>query len=188
MTFLSDSELSFLRELGEILAALGLIGAASLFFFPANRRFLEHVLGAFFTLMAVGGVALAWKTDRLEAADRTLTPVQQATIGEAISQFPTTTFEILTSRGNKEAHSLALKLVDAVKTGSGAPPPFFDQLSPLPLGMVMIFDATDADLRREFFDKVGRRLMEARIVFVSDSRPEMGGRKGIVRIVVGEKP
>jgi hypothetical protein len=188
MTFLSDSDLSFLREVGEILAVLGLIGVASLFFFPVNRRLLERSLGVIFTLTAVGGIALAWKTDRLENADRTLTPAQQAAIGEAIGQFPTTTFEILTSRGNREAHSLALKLVDAVKAGRGAHPTFSDELLLLPLGMVMIFDPKDADLRREFFDKVGRRLMEARIVFVSDSRPGMGGKKDTVRIVVGEKP
>src|SRR5262245_60737019 len=126
--FLSDAELALLGNLGECLVAVGVVGAVSLFFFPKNRRVQERLLSVLFMLMAAGGVALAWRADSLGHADRDLTPAQQATIGNAISQFAAVKFEVMTSRGNSEANSLALTLVDAVKAGSGAMPHFYDQI------------------------------------------------------------
>jgi hypothetical protein len=179
------SDLSLVSGLGELLVLLGLVGAVSLFFFPVDRRIQERSLGVLFTLMAAGGVALAWRADKLENANRDLTPEQHVRLSKAISQFPTTKFEVLTSRGDREAHSLALKIVDAVKAGSGAMPDFDDEKLSLPVGVVLVF-ARDADLRHNVADTVGRRLMEARIAVISDLAPELGEQT--VRIVVGGKP
>jgi hypothetical protein len=180
------SDPSLLGDLGLGLIVLGLVGAVSLFFFPKDRRILERSLGVLFTLMAVGGVALAWSAEKLLAADRDLTPVQQATLSKAISQFPTLKFEVFTSRGDREAHALALKIVDAVKAGTGAMP-FFDEamLSP-PIGVVLILDTKDADLRDHVVDTLGRPLMAARIAVISDRETEVGDHT--LRIVVGGKP
>jgi hypothetical protein len=180
------SDLSLVSGLGELLIVLGLVGAVSLFFFPVDRRIQERSLGVLFTLMAAGGVALAWRADKLENANRDLTPEQHVRLSKAISQFPTTKFEVLTSRGDREAHALALKIVDAVKAGSGAKPVFDDEKLSLPLGVVLVFAAKDADLRRDVADAVGRRLMEARIAVISDLAPELSEQT--VRIVVGGKP
>ena len=180
------SDLSLLNGLGEALVVLGLVGAVSLFFFPMDRRMQERSLGVLFTLMAAGGVGLAWRADRLGNADRDLTPEQHVRLSKAISQFPTAKFEVLTSRGDREAHSLALKIVDAVKAGTGAMPAFEDEKLSLPIGVVLVFAAKDADFRHNVADTVGRRLMEARIAVISNIAPEL--REQTVRIVVGGKP
>jgi hypothetical protein len=182
----SDADLSLLSSLGELLVLLGLVGAVSLFFFPKDRHIRERSLGVLFTLMAAGGVALIGRADKLENANRDLTPAQQAALGKAISQFPTVKFEVLTSRGDREAHSLALKIADAVKAGSGAMPHFYDKIEPSPLGVVLTFAAKDADLRHNVANTVGRRLMEARIVNISDSSTELG--ENTLWIIVGGKP
>ncbi len=180
------SDLSLVSGLGELLVLLGLVGAVSLFFFPVDRRIQERSLGVLFTLMAAGGVALAWRADKLENANRDLTPEQHVRLSKAISQFPTAKFEVLTSRGDREAHALALKIVDAVKAGSGAMPVFDDEKLSLPLGVVLVFAAKDTDLRRNVADTVGRPLMAARIAVISDLAPELSEQT--VRIVVGGKP
>ena len=183
---ISFSGLSFLYDLGQGLVVLGLVGAVSLFFFPKDRRILERSLGVLFTLMAIGGVGVMWKVDKLLAADRDLTPVQQATLSKAISQFPTLKFEVFASRGDREAHALALKIVHAVKAGSGAMPHFDDQMPSLPPGVVLILDDNDADPDHNFVDTVGRPLMAARIAVMGDRAIDLS--EHTVRIVVGEKP
>lgn len=163
---------------------LGLVGAVSLFFFPEGRRILERSLGVLFTLVVIGGVALTWRAERLRNADRDLTPAQQATLSKALSQFPAVKFEVLTSRGDKEAHSLGLKIVDAVKAGSGATPLFDEIISP-PVGVVLVL-GKEADPDHAVVDTVGRLLMAAHIAVISDRTVELD--EHTVRIVVGEKP
>jgi hypothetical protein len=182
---LSDASLSLLNDLGEMLIALGLVGVVSLFFFPKGRHILERSLGVLFTLVAVGGVALTLRAEKLRNADRDLTPAQQANLSKAISQFPTVKFEVFTSRGDREAYSLALKIVDAVKAGSGAMPLFDDQMLSLPMGVVFVLDDEDANPERHVVDTVGRLIMAARIASISDRATEIG--ESTVRIVVGGK-
>jgi len=178
------SEPSLLNDLGQGLIVLGLVGAVSLFFFPEGRRILERSLGVLFTLVVIGGVALTWRAERLRNADRDLTPAQQATLSKALSQFPAVKFEVLTSRGDKEAQSLALKIVDAVKAGSGATPLFDEIISP-PVGVVLVL-GKEADPDHAVVDTVGRLLMAAHIAVISDRTVELD--EHTVRIVVGEKP
>jgi len=139
-----------------------------------------------FTLMASGGVAILWRADNLENANRDLSPAQQAALSKTVSQFPTVKFRVLTSRGNSEAHSLALKIVEAVKAGSGTMPPFYDELVSLPKGVVIFFNPKDADLGRKVYDAIGRELMKARIVGITASKADLD--EGTVWITVGEKP
>ena len=178
------SEPSLLNDLGQGLIVLGLVGAVSLFFFPEARRILERSLGVLFTLVVIGGVAITWRAERLRNADRDLTPAQQATLSKALSQFPAVKFEVLTSRGDKEAQSLALKIVDAVKAGSGATPLFDEIISP-PVGVVLVL-GKEADPDHAVVDTVGRLLMAAHVAVISDRTVELD--EHTVRIVVGEKP
>jgi hypothetical protein len=180
------SDPSLLGGLGEALVVLGLVGQVSLFFFPAGRRIMERSLGVLFTVVAIGGVALASRAATLRDADRGLTPAQQATLSKAVSQFPAFKFEVLTSRADKEAHSLALKIVDAVKAGSGATPSFGEAMPSLPMGVVLVLRANDADPGRTVVDTVGRAFMAARIAVISDRDTDLGD--DTVRIVVGGKP
>lgn len=182
--FFSDP--SVLDRLGEAVIVFGLVGQISLFFFPEGRRVLERSMGVLFTLVVIGGVALTWRAEKLQDADRDLTPAQQATLGKAIGQFPTVKFEVIASREDKEAHALALKIADAIKSGSGAMPRFGDVLiSPMP-GVVLLLDGKDAKLDRTVADTVGRLLMAARIAVIGDVEPELG--EHTLRIVVGKKP
>lgn len=135
--------------------------------------------------MVIGGVALTWRAERLRNADRDLTPAQQATLSKALSQFPAVKFEVLTSRGDKEAHSLALKIVNAVKTGSGAMPLFDEKILSPPVGVVLVL-GKEADPDHAVADTVGRLLMAAHIAVISDRTVELD--EHTVRIVVGEKP
>jgi hypothetical protein len=179
------SEPSLLNDLGQGLIVLGLVGAVSLFFFPEGRRILERSLGVLFTLVVIGGVALTWRAERLRNADRDLTPAQQATLSKALSQFPAVKFEVLTSRGDKEAHSLALKIVDAVKAGSGAMPLFDEKILSPAVGVVLVL-GKEADPDHAVADTVGRLLMAAHIAVISDRTVELD--EHTVRIVVAEKP
>ncbi len=180
------SDPSFLSSVGQVLLVLGVVGQVSLFFFPAGRRFLERSLGVIFTVVAIGGVGLAWRAQDLRDADRDLTPAQQTALGAALGQFPGVKYEVLTSRADPEAHALALKIADAVKAGSGAMPSFSDALPSPPPGVVLVLRARDADPGRAFVDTVGRVLMAARIAVISDKAIDVGDNT--VRIVVGGKP
>jgi hypothetical protein len=179
------SEPSLLNDLGLGLIVLGLVGAVSLFFFPEGRRILERSLGVLFTLVVIGGVALTWRAETLRDSDRDLTPAQQAALSQAISRFPTVKFEVFTSRANREAHALALKMVDAVKAGSGSMPRFDEQMPLLPAGLVLVL-GKGADPDHTVVDTIGRQLMAARVAVISDRAIELD--EHIIRIVVGEKP
>jgi hypothetical protein len=163
-----------------------LVGVVSLFFFPRGRHILERSMGVLFTLVVIGGFALTGRAEKLRHADRDLTPAQQATLSEAIRQFPTVKFEVLTSNGDREAHALARKIVDAVKAGSGAMPPFNEAMPSPPMGVVLILGPKDADPGQEAVDTVGRLLMAARIAAIGGRAPELG--EHTLRIVVGGKP
>ena len=180
------SEPGVLNDIGKGLVLLGLVGQVSLFFFPRDRRILERSLGVLFTLVVVGGAALTWRAETLRVADRDLSPAQQAALSKAISRFPTVRFEVFTSRANREAHALALKIVDAVKAGSGEMPLFDEKLLTPIVGVVLVFDAKSGDLEHDVLDTVGRVFMEARIAVVGDHTIELA--KHTVRIVVGSKP
>jgi hypothetical protein len=179
------SDPSFLSSLGQLLVVLGLVGQVSLFFFPAARRFLERSLGVIFTVVALGGIGLTWRAQDLRDAHRDLTPVQQAALSGAISQFPNVKYEVFAAGDDKEARALAAKIIDAVKTGSGAAPPL-DELRSPPIGVVLIVRAKDTEFARQFADRVGRVLMDARIAVMRDKEEDLDDRT--VRIVVGGKP
>jgi hypothetical protein len=184
MMVLSDP--SLLNSLGQALIVVGLVAVMSLFFFPKGRHVLERSLGLLFTVVIVGGVVLMWRADKLLAADRDLTPAQQTTLSKAISQFPTAKFEVFTSRCDREAYSLALKIVDAVKAGSGAMPRFDDAMLDPPLGVVLVRGAEGADSERDVGKAIGRILMGARIAVIGSTAIDLG--QHTVRIVVGPKP
>jgi hypothetical protein len=179
------SEPSLLNDLGGGLIILGLVGAVSLFFFPDGRRILERSLGVLFTLLVIGGAALTWRAEKLRTADRNLTPAQQATLGQAIGEFPNIKFQVFTSSGDREAHSLALKIVEAVKAGSGTMPLVDDMMRSPPPGVILILNRR-RDFAYNFVDRVGRQLMAARIAVISDQATDLDDNT--VRIVVGGRP
>jgi hypothetical protein len=179
------SDPSFLSSVGQLLVVLGLVGQVSLFFFPAARRLLERSLGVLFTVVAIGGVGLTWRAQDVRDADRDLTPVQQAALSTALSQFPAVKFEVFAAGDDKEARALAAKIIDALKAATGAAPPIDDLRLP-PLGVVLVMRAKDTEFAHRFADRVGRVLMEARIAVMRDKAEEMDDET--VRIVVGGKP
>jgi len=138
-----------------------------------------------FTLMALGGGALMWRIDHLNNADRDLTPDQRAALSKSIIQFLGVKFQVHTLTGDREAQSLATKIVDAVKAGSGTFPQFVE-VQALPTGVVLVFSTEDTDLRRAISDTVGRRLAAARIAVDADFSTEQP--KHSVKIIIGKKP
>ncbi len=184
MTFFSGP--SLLDDLGEPLIILGSISLVSLFFFPRGRRILGRTLGVLFALVVIGGVGLVWRAERLRNADRDLTPAQQAALGKAISQFPTVKFEVLTPPGDREARSLALKIVDAVKAGSGATPAFAEALRTPVVGVVLVLDTKGGAPEDNVANAMGRLLMQARVAVIGDRVVDLG--EHTVRVVVGTKP
>ena len=186
MMFLSDNDLALFSGVGEFLIILGLTGVVTLFISRSGRPIQDWLLGLLFALMVASGGGLIWRTDELGKADRDLLPDQQAALSHAISQFPGAKVEVFTNSSDREAHALALKIVDAIKVGSGVMPDFFDDTFSPALGVVFIFSDKNTDLRDKFTDKVGRRLMAARIVLIDGRMPELS--ENTVRIVVGQKP
>lgn len=183
MPFLSGADLLVLRTLSEALIIVGLVGVASMFF--NERRIQRRWLGLSFALMAAAGAVLAWRVDRLQVADRDLTSAQQAALSKAVSRFPDVKFLVQTLPDDREAHSLAQKILDAVRAG-GATPQLVDALPGLPPGVILVFNPADGDLRRDLAGAVGTQLAAARIAVVADEdlwQPRQG-----VRIIVGKKP
>lgn len=184
MPFLSGADLLVLHDLSEALIILGLVGVASMLF--NERRIQRRWLGLSFALMAAGGVALAWRIDQLQIADRDLTGAQQFALSRAVSPFSGVQFVVQTLPDDKEAHSLARKIADAIKAGIGEAPEFMDTMSPLPLGVVLVFASKDADLRRDFAGAVGTQLAAARIAVIAEEDPQQP--EHTVRIIVGRNP
>jgi len=131
MPFLSSADLSVLQGVSEGLIVLGLVGVVSLVAISTDRPKHKRSMVVVFTLMAFGGGALMWRIDHLDNADRDLTPDQLAALSKSISQFPGVKFQVHTLIGDREAQSLATKIVDAVKAGS-EPLPQFVQVQALP--------------------------------------------------------
>jgi hypothetical protein len=181
---LSGADLLVLRSLSELLIVLGSVGLVTTFLSdrPRPKRLLTVLLAS----MAAGGLVLAGATDELLAADRDLTPAQQAALSNAISLFSGVKFEVHTLRNDREARSLALKMVDAIRAGSGAMPQFVDGLSGLDPGVILVFAPDDVEFRRTFSNAVGTKLAAARIAVITAD--EAVQPKQSVRIVVGRKP
>lgn len=181
---LSGADLLVLRGLGEFSIILGLVGAAALFL--DRRGIRKRWLGLLFVFLTVGGLGLAWRAGQLLVADRDLTPTQQAALSEAISQFSDVKFEVHTLRNDREAKSLAQKIVDAIKAGSGAAPQFVGELPDLDPGVIFVFAPNDTNLRRDFSGVVGTRLAAARIAVITSDETALPEQT--VLIVVGRKP
>jgi hypothetical protein len=171
-------------DLARVLIILGVVGWACLFLCRLDRRVMVYALVGLSTALVAGGAGLAWQADRLRAADRELSAVQQAELGRAIAGFPKIKFIVLTQGTDKEASALARKVVDAA-TAAGATPEFDDNLLVPPKGLILGIRDKDAPAARAT-DSIGRAVMADRIAVASDLVPELDGNT--MRIVVGKKP
>ena len=156
---------------------------------------MKRAVGAICAAMALGGVLLLVKAQALREADRDLDPAQQAHLATALSRFPNTSFQVFTADTGNETRSLASKVAEAVKTGTGNPPAVAE-VSPVmkkgvfpPVvqpGVIIVLHDRESEFGRAVANTIGRALMAARVAcFTVDDR-EMDGRT--VRIVVGAKP
>jgi hypothetical protein len=102
-----------------------------------------------------------------------------------MSRFQDVKFEVHILTGDREARSLATKMIDAVKVGTGTMPQSGESQS-LPPGLILVYSVKDADLRRAISDTVGRRLAAARIVVGVDFSAEQP--EHTVTIIIGRKP
>jgi len=183
MTLLSDPWI--LDGLGIVLMAVGSAGLVALFISSPLPR-LKRAVGVTCAAMAIGGVLLMVKAEALRDADRDLDPEQQANLARAIGQFPTIRFEVFTAYTDNETRSLASKVVEAVKTGTGAVPTIGETL-PLPQkGVVLVMRDRETDFGRAVAGTIGRAFMAARVASITDDEPALDDRT--VRIIVGEKP
>lgn len=183
MSLLSNP--SLLDDLAVALLIVGFVGQVSPFFFPPDRPLLERSLALLFTVMVGAGVALAWHADRLRAADRDLTPAQQAEVAQAVRAFPGITYEVYTTRKDPEALALAHKIAAAVQAGSGTAPAFVEDLADPQAGVTLGTRTREVTAGRAV-PAIGRALMAARIATISDDVPELDDAR--MRIVVGRKP
>jgi hypothetical protein len=183
MTVLSNP--SLLDDLAIALLIVGFVGQVSPFFFPPDRPRLERSLALLFTVMVGAGVALAWQADRLRAADRDLTPAQEAALAQAVRAHPGLTYEVYTTHRNPEALALARKIAAAVQAGSGTAPAFVDDMAN-PQDGVTLGTRTREVAAGQAVPAIGRALMAARIATISDDVPELDDAR--MRIVVGRKP
>lgn len=192
MTLFSDPWI--LDSLGILLTAVGSAGLVALFIASPLRPVMKRAVAVICPAMAIGGVLLMVRAEALRNADRDLDPAQQATLAKAIGQFPNVRFEVLTAHDDNETQTLAAKVVDAVKAGSGAapavgkaPPPSPSSTLPLPFkGVVLVMHDREADLGRSVAATIGRALMAARVAVITDDDANLDNRT--VRIVVAEKP
>jgi hypothetical protein len=193
MTLFSDPWI--LNGLGILLAAVGGAGLVALFistpFRPAVKRSVAVVCAA----MALGGGLLMARAETLRDADRDLDPAQQANLARVVSQIPNARFEVFTAHPDSETRSLAAKVVEAVKAGSGKAPAVADipplrqkgVVPPLPQkGVVVVLRDTEAGGARALATTISRAFMAARVACITDDEPALDDRT--VRIVVGEKP
>jgi hypothetical protein len=192
MTLFSDPWI--LDSLGILLTAVGSAGLVALFIASPLRPVMKRAVAVICPAMAIGGVLLMVRAEALRNADRDLDPAQQATLAKAIGQFPNVKFEVFTAHDDNETQSLAAKVVDAVKAGTGAAPavgkaPLPSPSSTLPLpfkGVVLVMHDREADLGRAVAATIGRALMAARVAVITDDDAKLDNRT--VRIVVAEKP
>jgi len=184
-----------LEGLGILLLAVGAAGLVALFISRPMRPGLQRAIGAVCAVMALGGGLLMARADALRDIDRDLSPAEQATLARAAGQFPNARFEVLTAHTDNETSSLAAKVADAVKTGTGAVParanipPLMQKgvVPPLPQkGVVIVVRDREDDIGRAVSATIGRALMVARVACITDDEPALDDRT--IRIVVGEKP
>ena len=190
MTLLSDPWI--LDGIGILLTAAGSAGLLALFIASPLRPAAKRAVAVICPVMAVGGLLLMLRAEMLRNADRDLDPAQLAALAKAIGQFPGIRFEVFTANADSETLSLASKVVEAVKAGTGttppigtAPPP--SSTSPYPFkGVVLVMHDREADLGRAVSATIGRTLMAARVAVITDDEAGLDDRT--VRIIVAEKP
>jgi hypothetical protein len=184
-----------LEGLGILLLAVGAAGLVSLFISQPLGAAMKRAVGVTCAAMAVGGGLLMARADSLRDADRDLSPSEQANLAKAVSRFPNARFEVFTADTDNDTRSLAAKVAEAVKTGSGVAPARADVpplpqkgvVPPLPQkGVVIVLRDTESDRGRAMADAIGRALMAARVACITDDEPKLDDRT--VRIVVGPKP
>ena len=184
-----------LEGLGILLLAVGAAGLVALFISQPLGRTLKRAVGVVCAGMALAGVLLMARADALQDADRDLSPAEQANLAKAVSRFPDARFEVFTAYTDNETRSLAAKVTEAVKAGSGSAPGLADipplwqkgVVPPLPQkGVVIVLRDTETDRARAVAATIGRALMAARVACITDDEPAMEDRT--IRIVVGEKP
>jgi hypothetical protein len=184
MKLLSDPWI--LDSVGIFLTAAGSAGLVALFistpFSPAAKR----AVGAICAVMAIGGVLLMAQATALRDADRDFTPEQLADVAKAISRFPDVKFEVFTAYTDNETRSLAAKVVEAVKAGTGAMPTLGEAPPRPQKGVVLAMRDREAAFGRAVAATIGRAFMAARVASITDDAPELDDRT--VRIIVGEKP
>lgn len=184
MTLFSDPWI--LHGLGILLMAVGSAGLVALFISTPPRPRMKSAVGVICAAMAIGGGLLMMRAETLWDADRDLDPAQLANLAKALSQFPNVRFEVFTAHTDNETRSLASKVAEAVKTGTGASPTL-GQIPPLrQKGVVLVLRDREADLGRAVAGTIGRAFMAARVASITDDEPMLDG--GTVRIIVGEKP
>ncbi|MPZ35255.1 MAG: hypothetical protein GEV13_30490 [Rhodospirillales bacterium] len=184
MTLLSDPWI--LDGLGILLMAVGSAGLIALLISSPLRPLMKRSVGVICPAMAIGGVLLMVRAEALRDADRDLDAAQLASLAKAMSEFPNIRFEVFTAHTNNETRSLASKVVDAVKAGTGATP-MIGETPPLPQkGVVLVMRDRETDFGRAVAGAIGRAFMAARVASITDDAPELDDRT--VRIVVGEKP
>jgi hypothetical protein len=193
MTLFSDPWI--LNGLGILLAAVGGAGLVALFIATPFRPAVKRSVGLICAAMALLGGLLIARVETLRDADRDLDPAQQANLARVVSQIPDTRFEVYTAHPDSETRSLAAKVVDAVKAGSGKAPAVADipplhqkgVVPPLPQkGVVVVMRDSEAPRARALATTITRALMAARVACITDDEPSLDDRT--VRIVVGEKP
>lgn len=173
-----------LDGLGILLMAVGSAGLVAAFI--SRPLAARRAVGAACAAVAVGGVLLMVRAEALRNADRDLDPAQQAALARAIGRFPDVRFEVFTADADAETRSLAAKVVDAVKTATGAAPPT-GETPPLPQkGVVLVLRDRETEFGRAIAATIGRAFMAARVASITDDGPGFDDRT--VRIVVGQKP
>jgi hypothetical protein len=182
-----------LDSLGALLVAVG--GAGLIALFISRPLAMKRTVGAICAVMVVAGGLLMMRAEALRDSDRDLTPSELANLATAMSRFPNTRFEVFTSDTGDETRSLASKMADAVKTGTGTAPATAD-VPPMTVrdvvppvvqtGVVILLQDREGNLGRAVANTIGRALMAARVACITDDAPEMDGRT--VRIIVGPKP
>jgi hypothetical protein len=175
-----------LDSLGIALTAVGGAGLIALFISQPLGPVMKRAVGVTCAVMAVGGVLLMARAGSLRDSDRDLDPAQQAELAKALSRFPNVRFEVFMGHTGEETRSLTAKVVDAVKTGTGAAPMLGDVLPSQQKGVVLVLRDRETDLGRAVAVTIGRVLMAARVAAITDDEPGLDDRT--VRIIVGEKP
>jgi hypothetical protein len=184
-----------LEGLGVLLLAMGVAGLVALWISEPLSPALKRTVAAICAVMTVGGGLLLARAETLRDSDRDLPPSELADLAKAMSQFTDVRFEVFTADTGKETRSLASKVANAVKTGTGKAPAVADipplmqkYVAPpvLQTGVVLTVRDREGELGRAVAKTIGRALMTARVACITDDAPELNDRT--VRIVIGPKP